>query len=222
MPCYIIMQTLKHQRNLLTMGSIACTVCKLDLDMLMLPRTFHIRELSSHCTTLPTFSHHNQKPRDKMTSQRQVAFVYRPLPQPSLPLREIQQARVLSDENCGNPGLQWLDTMGTVDGINKERTRRTCGGEIIMWAALFLPTGFWHIIRDGVRENRKGRTVHYLTSPSHSSYPTNCWRAHSTTSIPHISARRSPTLTRRNAHLGDLVIPTRQRRKKFSKWVTGP
>ena len=152
MPCYIIMQTLKDQRNLLNMGSIACIVCKLDLDMLMLPRTFHIRELSSHCTTLSTFSHHNQKPRDKMTSQRKVAFVYRPLPQSSLPLREIQQARVLSDENCDNPGLQWSDTMGTVDGINKERTRSTCGGERITWAALFLPTRFWHIIRAGERE----------------------------------------------------------------------
>lgn len=124
MPCYIIMQTLKDQRNLLTMSSIACTVCKLDLDLLMLPRTFHIRELSSHCTTLPTFSHHNQKPRDKMTSQRQVAFVYRPLPQPFAPPTRDTTSSSFEWWKLRQPGFTMVGHNGH-SGWDKQRTDAT-------------------------------------------------------------------------------------------------
>ena len=103
--------------------------------------------LSLHYTP-PTTTHHNQKPWRKTTGQRQVAFVYLRHPHLSLHLLELQQARVMYDEDWSTAGLQWPDRMGTMDGMNKERTRRTCGGERIMWTALFFPPGFDEVAHD--------------------------------------------------------------------------
>ena len=61
----------------------------------------------------------------------------------------------------------------------------------------------------------------YTISLCLSSYAENYWKAHSTTPIL-LSFARSPTFIGRHAHIKDVAIPTRQRRKTFGNQLTGP
>ena len=109
-----------------------------------------------------------------------------------------------------------------MDGIHKGRKRwekESCEQHSFShWVLMRL-----HMIRD--RERDKSRRTN-LTQPHLTnhllSFSKNCWQAHSAALIQIISARRSPTFTRRNAHLEDVVSPTRQRWKTFCNRLTGP
>lgn len=61
----------------------------------------------------------------------------------------------------------------------------------------------------------------YTSSVYLSFYAGNYWKAHPTNPIL-LSFTRSPTFTRRHAHLENVATPTRQRRKTFDNWLTGP
>ena len=127
------------------MDSITCTVCKLDLDTLMLSRVFDIRWLFYHCTTVPITTHHNFKGLDarQPTSNQTHSFTTSSvLPPPT---------RITStNSNFGRRNTTfrqgWLQggrkRMGTMDGIEKRREWCTGRGERIMWSALFFPLSF--------------------------------------------------------------------------------
>ena len=98
-------------------------------------------------------------------------------------------------------------------------------GERFLWTALFFPLGFDEVAHDSGR--RKGHIVkdEPCATSSHNHllfFSRNCWRAHSAALIQRVSARRPPTFTRRNAHLEDVVPPTRQRGKTFCNRLTDP
>lgn len=82
-------------RNLHNMGSITCTMCRLDLNTLMLLWIFHIRGLSYHCTILSTTMHHKQRLCRKTTNQQPEALFYQPPSASFLPLKQHWQSQIL-------------------------------------------------------------------------------------------------------------------------------